>query len=79
MFSDALLSAINVVFCYVLMQYPFIMCGPLLQMVASLSHGWSRGELVLWPLSRILLLPLIIMCAAPRHKPVFRGTVNIYF
>jgi hydrogenase-4 membrane subunit HyfE len=42
-------------------------------MVASLSHCWSRGELVLWPLSRILLLPLLIMCAAPKHKPVFRG------
>lgn len=49
------------------------------KMVASLSHCWSRGELVLWSLSRILLLPLLIMCVAPRHKPVFRGELAPLF
>ena len=56
-----------------MMTMSLMNCILYLQMVASLSHSWSRGELVLWPLSRILLIPLLIMCAAPRHKPVFRG------
>ena len=43
------------------------------QMLAGLDHSWSRGELVLWPLSRLILLPLIVMCAAPHHAPIFPG------
>jgi solute carrier family 29 (equilibrative nucleoside transporter) protein 4 len=43
------------------------------QMVAGLEHSWSRGELVLWPLSRLIILPLIVMCAAPHHAPIFPG------
>ena len=42
-------------------------------MLAGLDHSWSRGELVLWPLSRLILLPLIVMCAAPHHAPIFPG------
>ena len=43
------------------------------QMAAGLDHSWSRGELVLWPLSRLILIPLIVMCAAPHHAPIFPG------
>ena len=42
-------------------------------MVSGLDHSWSRGELVLWPLSRLILIPLIVMCAAPHHAPLFPG------
>ena len=42
-------------------------------MLAGLDHSWSRGELVLWPLSRLILIPLIVMCAAPHHAPIFPG------
>ena len=42
-------------------------------MVAGLDHSCSRGELVLWPLSRLILIPLIVMCAAPHHAPLFQG------
>ena len=44
-------------------------------MVAGLDHSWSRGELVLWPLSRLILIPLIVMCTAPHHAPLFSGEV----
>ena len=44
-------------------------------MAAGLDHSWSRGELVLWPLSRLILIPLIVMCTAPHHAPVFSGEV----
>ena len=45
------------------------------QMVAGLDHSWSRGELVLWPLSRLILIALIFMCTAPHHAPLFSGEV----
>ena len=42
-------------------------------MLAGLDHSWSRGELVLWPLARLILIPLIVMCAAPHNAPIFPG------
>jgi len=43
------------------------------KMLSGLDHSWSCGELVLWPLSRLLLIPLLVMCAAPHHAPLFTG------
>ena len=28
---------------------------------------------MLWPLSRLVLLPLLVLCAAPHHAPLFQG------
>ena len=42
-------------------------------MAASVDYSWSRGELVLWSLSRILLVPLLVSCAAPRYSPLIQG------
>ena len=42
-------------------------------MLSGLDHSWSRGELILWPLSRLILIPLIVLCAAPHHAPLFPG------
>ena len=44
-----------------------------LQILSSLHYSWSCGELVLWPLSRLVLLPLLVLCAAPHHAPLFQG------
>ena len=44
-----------------------------MQLLSGLDHSWSRGELVLWPLSRLILLPLLVLCAAPHHAPLFSG------
>ena len=43
-------------------------------MLAGIQETWSRAELVLWPLSRIILVPVLAACAAPKHKPVIPGT-----
>ena len=28
---------------------------------------------MLWPLSRLVLLPLLVLCASPHHAPLFQG------
>ena len=43
------------------------------KLLATIPHSWSQGELVLWPLARLLLVPLLLLTAAPRHQPVFQG------
>ena len=43
------------------------------KILSGVDHSWSCGELVLWPLSRLVLLPLLVLCAAPHHAPVFSG------
>ena len=46
---------------------------PLLpQVVAATDYSWSLGELVLWPLARLSLIPLLLLCALPRHQPVIQ-------
>ena len=42
-------------------------------MATSLNHSWTRGELVLWPLSRLILIPLLVLCTAPHHAPLLKG------
>ena len=43
------------------------------QIIASIPHDWHRGKLVLLTMCRIVLVPLLMLCAAPRDKPVIRG------
>jgi len=43
------------------------------KVLAGIQETWSRAELVLWPLSRIILVPVLAACAAPKHKPVIPG------
>ena len=42
-------------------------------MLSCLEHFWSCGELILWTPSRLILIPLIVLCAAPHHAPLFPG------
>lgn len=44
--------------------------SPIFQIIASVPYDWSRAELVLMSLARIILVPLMLMCAAPRHSPL---------
>ncbi|XP_023327092.1 equilibrative nucleoside transporter 4 [Eurytemora carolleeae] len=49
------------------------------KVLAGLHENWSRAEMVLWPFSRILLIPLLVICATPRHKPIISEGEEWYF
>ena len=52
--------------------------SPLIQMLASYPYRWSSAELVLISLSRILLVPLMVLCAAPRYAPLIPGEFSAF-
>lgn len=41
--------------------------------MASIPYAWSRRQLVLLSTTRIALVPLLLLCCAPRHQPVIAG------
>ena len=45
----------------------------LFQIIASLHYDWPRGRLVILTLGRIILVPLLMLCATPRIQPVLAG------
>ena len=40
------------------------------QIIASISYDWPRRRLVLLTFSRVVLVPLLMLCAAPRSHPI---------
>lgn len=46
-------------------------CADLLgKMVASIPYEWSRTQLLYFSIARIILIPLFLLCAIPRHAPI---------
>ncbi|KAF8789193.1 equilibrative nucleoside transporter 4-like [Argiope bruennichi] len=43
------------------------------KILASVSHDWTRKQLLLLSASRIFLVPLLALCAAPRGAPYLSG------
>ncbi|KAK7076153.1 hypothetical protein SK128_005415 [Halocaridina rubra] len=43
------------------------------KILASLPYDWTRRQLVGGSVMRIILVPVMMMCAAPRHSPVIPG------
>jgi solute carrier family 29 (equilibrative nucleoside transporter) protein 4 len=43
------------------------------QMVASISYDWSRTNMLIFAGCRVLLVPLILLCAMPRGRPYIPG------
>jgi solute carrier family 29 (equilibrative nucleoside transporter) protein 4 len=48
-------------------------CVISLQVLASIPWQWSRGQLLGSAAARILLVPLLLLCAAPRYRPFIPG------
>src|SRR6218665_662885 len=51
------------------------MCMCVAQVIASVQYDWPRGRLVLCALSRLLIVPLMMLCAAPRDNPVLTSEI----
>ena len=47
-------------------------CSICAQIIASVPYDWPRGRLFFCTLGRLLFVPLLMLCAAPRSAPVFR-------
>ncbi|XP_068246521.1 equilibrative nucleoside transporter 4 [Palaemon carinicauda] len=45
------------------------------KILASLPYDWTRRQLVGGSVARILLVPIMMLCAAPRSKPKISGEV----
>ena len=43
------------------------------QMLASIQYEWLRSQLFIFACWRIMLIPFLILCAAPRGKPLMSG------
>lgn len=40
------------------------------KMLASVTYEWSRSELLIFAGLRAVLIPLLVLCAIPRHSPI---------
>ena len=41
-----------------------------MQIIASVQYDWPHGRLVACCVARLLLVPLMMLCAAPRSRPL---------
>ncbi|CAG5073500.1 Similar to slc29a4: Equilibrative nucleoside transporter 4 (Danio rerio) [Cotesia congregata] len=45
------------------------------KILASISYEWTRTQLVYFSIARILLIPLFLLCAIPRHAPILSSEI----
>lgn len=57
----------------VLLMFTFNTADVIGKALASLPYAWSRRQLILMSILRALLVPLILLCCAPRSNPVIAG------
>ncbi|XP_029647515.1 equilibrative nucleoside transporter 4-like isoform X1 [Octopus sinensis] len=43
------------------------------KVIAAIPYDWPRGRLILFTCFRILLVPMMMMCVLPVHKPTLNG------
>lgn len=48
------------------------------KMLASSSSSWISGNLVCCSVGRLLLIPLMFMCVAPRSKPILGAEMTAF-
>lgn len=45
----------------------------MLQILASVTYDWTRKKLVMWSIARVILIPVLVMCATPRGGALIPG------
>lgn len=45
------------------------------KILAAVPYNWSRRQLILMSSLRALLIPLLLLCVAPRHQPTISGEI----
>lgn len=62
----------------VLLMFTFNTSDLIGKTLASVPYPWSRRQLILMSGLRIVLVPLLLLCCAPRHQPVISGEVAAF-
>lgn len=57
----------------VLLMFTFNTSDVIGKILAAVPYNWSRRQLVLMSSLRALLIPLLLLCCAPRHNPTIAG------
>lgn len=57
----------------VLLMFTFNTSDLIGKALAGVPYPWSRRQLILMSGLRIVLVPLLLLCCAPRHQPVISG------
>lgn len=57
----------------VLLMFTFNTSDLIGKTLAGVPYPWSRRQLILMSGLRIILVPLLLLCCAPRHQPVISG------
>ncbi|XP_065360482.1 equilibrative nucleoside transporter 4 [Calliphora vicina] len=57
----------------VLLMFTFNTSDLIGKTLAGVPYPWSRRQLILMSGLRIVLVPLLLLCCAPRHQPVISG------
>lgn len=57
----------------VLLMFTFNAADVLGKVLAAVPYQWSRRQLVLMSTLRVLIVPLLLLCCAPRERPVIAG------
>lgn len=57
----------------VLLMFTFNMSDLIGKLLAVIPYNWSRRQLILMSGLRVVLIPLLLLCAAPRNRPVIAG------
>lgn len=57
----------------VLLMFTFNAADVVGKILAALPYQWSRRQLVLMSTLRVLIVPLLLLCCAPRESPVIKG------
>lgn len=57
----------------VLLMFTFNASDVLGKVLAAIPYQWRRRQLVLLSTLRVLIVPLLILCCAPRESPIVAG------
>lgn len=63
----------------VLLMFTFNTCDVIGKVLAAVPYSWSRRQLILMSTLRALLIPLLLLCVAPRKNPTISGEFPAFF
>ncbi|KAG5674286.1 hypothetical protein PVAND_004265 [Polypedilum vanderplanki] len=62
----------------VLLMFTFNVADVIGKILAAVRYQWSRRQLILMSTLRALLIPLLLLCVAPRNNPTINGELPAF-
>jgi solute carrier family 29 (equilibrative nucleoside transporter), member 4 len=59
-------------------MFTFNTCDVIGKVLAAVPYAWSRRQLILMSTLRALLIPLLLLCVAPRKNPTISGELPAF-